>query len=129
MKYAVVISEIAASQIDEAYAWLVDQTIIHAPEWHKGLLKAIDSLEELPLRCPLVSSDEDPSQQARQLLYGNKRHAYRIIFDIIENTVIILQVIHSAGTAKLPLHIPISDLSKIASYATSGAASRIFCFP
>ena len=96
MKYNVQTSEIASEQIDEAYAWLAERTPLHAPAWHEGLLKAIESLEQNPLRCPVVPEEEDAIAEARQLLYGNKRHAYRIIFEVHGDTVTVLQVRHSA---------------------------------
>ena len=96
MIYQVQITQIASEQIDEAYAWLVERTPLHAPGWHEGLLKAIGSLEAFPIRCPLVPEEEDSTGGARQLLYGNKHHAYRIIFEVHKNIVTILQVRHAA---------------------------------
>jgi len=96
MKYTVVLTELAQEQIDDAYAWLVARTPMHAPEWHAGLMQAIASLEEFPLRCPIVREREGEELGIRHLLYGNTRHAYRIIFSIDGETVNILQVRHAA---------------------------------
>ncbi len=95
MKYHVRIAEVAAEQIDEAYAWLAERTV-HVTAWHEELLQAIASLEEYPLRCPLVPEAEDASGKVRQLLCGTKRHAYRIIFEVEDHQVTILQVRHGA---------------------------------
>jgi hypothetical protein len=100
MKYEVQTTELAQSMIDEAYAWLALETPLNAPIWHKGLLKAIASLELYPLRCPLVPEDEDDSGNVRHLLYGNKRHSYRIIFVVQDRTVSILQFLRAARRAR-----------------------------
>jgi len=95
MKYHVRIAEVASEQIEDAYAWLAERTI-HATAWHDGLVNAIDSLEKFPTRCPLVPEKEDASGNVRQLLFGTKRHSYRIIFEIQGDAVTILQVRHAA---------------------------------
>lgn len=95
MKYHVRISDLASEQIDEAHAWLAERTI-HAQAWHDALMKAIESLEERPLRCPLVPEKENNSGIVRQLLYGGKLHGYRVIFKVEGDEVTIVQVLHGA---------------------------------
>jgi len=95
MKYRVQISQLASEQIDEAYLWLAQQTE-KAWAWHEGLMDAIASLEENPLRCPHIPEDEDFLREARHLLYGGKRHAYRIIFEVAGDVVTIMQIRHGA---------------------------------
>ncbi len=96
MTYKVHIAEIASEQIGEAYDWLMERTPLHAPLWHDGLLKAIESLTENPLRWPPVPEKEDPSGKARQFFHGDKRHAYRIIFEVSGDIVTVVQVLHAA---------------------------------
>ena len=96
MTYTVVLTELAQEQIDEAYAWLVARTPMYAPEWHAGLLQAIASLEEFPLRCPIIPEPEGEQLGIQYLLCGSKRHAYRIIFSIDGATINVLQVRHAA---------------------------------
>ena len=71
-----------------------------ARQWYEGLLKAIESLSEMPKRCPLAREDRYFSQEIRQLLYGKNRNSYRILFTIIEDnkaaTVRILHIRHAA---------------------------------
>ncbi len=95
MKYHVRISETAADQIDDAYAWLAERTD-HAQEWHDHLLKAIASLEDMPFRCPRVPEKEDASGAVRHLIFGGKWHGYRVLFKVEGEDVIILQLRHGA---------------------------------
>lgn len=96
MKYTVIITEGALGEIDDAYLWLLQRTPLHAPRWHEELLEAINSLDENPLRFPLLAADQDPLQRSRQLLFGNKHHAYRVIFEVEGTNVFVYQLIHGA---------------------------------
>ena len=92
MKYSVIIAPQALAEIEKAYQWLLEQTPQHAPLWHNGLLDAICSLEDNPTRCPT----ESPVEDSRYLLYGDKHHAYRIIFSIRDREIWISHVWHAA---------------------------------
>jgi plasmid stabilization system protein ParE len=96
MNYSVEISPEAMLELDEAYQWLASQTPQHAPEWHDALLDAIISLESNPERYPVVQQDEESSEAFRQLLFGNKRHAYRILFVIRGQQVWVGHIRHAA---------------------------------
>jgi plasmid stabilization system protein ParE len=56
------------------------------------LERQIDSLERLPLRCPIIPESDELGVPYRHLIYGE----YRTIFRIVGNTVYILRVIHGA---------------------------------
>jgi plasmid stabilization system protein ParE len=96
MRHTVFITEPAQAELDAAYLWLVKQTPQHGPAWHDGLVDAIVSLEENPGRCPVVRGSGKDVETIRQLLYGNKQHAYRILFTIRGEKVIVLHVVHGA---------------------------------
>lgn len=64
------------------------------------MLDAIESLSEMPKRCPLAKENEYFSQEIRQLLYGQGRNAYRILFTIIEEQHLpIVRIIHIRHSA------------------------------
>ena len=52
----------------------------------------------MPERCPLARENDYFSQEIRQLLYGQKRNSYRILFTIVESeevsTIRILHIRH-----------------------------------
>ncbi len=52
----------------------------------------------MPKRCPLAKENEYFSQEIRQLLYGQRRNSYRILFTVLEEvfTVRILHIRHSS---------------------------------
>lgn len=104
MSYRIDISEAAEAEIDAAYLWISRRS----PEWagrrHAGLLRAIESLAEMPRRCPLARERGCFDQEVRQLLYGRGRNTYRILFAIDEGndgepTVRVLHVRHAAQRA------------------------------
>ena len=71
-----------------------------ASQWYSGLLQAIESLTQMPKRCPLARENEYFSQEIRQLLYGRGRSSYRLLFTILEgqnvSTVRILHIRHAS---------------------------------
>jgi plasmid stabilization system protein ParE len=96
MTYTVLITDPAKDELDAAYLWLVEQTPQQGPIWHNGLVDAILSLESSPSRCPIVPNSEAAGEVTRQLLYGNKQHAYRVLFTMRGDQVIVLHIIHAA---------------------------------
>lgn len=86
MKYQILISSVAEAETDQIFL-SISQRLSQgkAKEWYKGLLKAIQSLEEMPKRCALARENEKFSQEIRQLFYGKGRNTYRIIFTVLEN--------------------------------------------
>jgi len=85
----------AKRDLDTILAWLLSE---HAGDtglrWFQGLRESITSLSEFPRRCPLAPENEEFPFEVRQLLYGNRPHAYRILFTIENDTVTILHIRH-----------------------------------
>ncbi|MCC5605340.1 type II toxin-antitoxin system RelE/ParE family toxin [Nostoc sp. CHAB 5834] len=101
MKYRIEISSVAEFEADSAFLGLSQVTSpSRASQWYAKLLQAIDSLSQMPKRCPLAPENEYFSQEIRQLLYGRGRNSYRILFTILEgqevSTVRILHIRHVA---------------------------------
>ena len=95
MTYDVRVMPSAARELDEAYAWFAARTE-NAAKWYDGLLDAVLSLGESPLRYPLYSHREKGDETTRQLRYGDKRNAFHILFEVRGNTVIVLHIRHAA---------------------------------
>jgi plasmid stabilization system protein ParE len=68
--------------------------------WLEGLKDALDSLSQLPHRCPHAPESVVFPFEVRQLLYGRKSHQYRVLFTIDADTVIVLHIRHGR---RLPL--------------------------
>jgi plasmid stabilization system protein ParE len=98
MKYHVELTTTAKADIRDTTRWLRDQASTAAADrWLAGLLKATQTLEKQPLRCPLAAENDKFPQEIHELLFGRKRHGkYRIIFEIIDSTVYVLYIRHSA---------------------------------
>ncbi|HVX83272.1 MAG TPA: type II toxin-antitoxin system RelE/ParE family toxin [Phycisphaerae bacterium] len=96
MTYTLHITDPALADIDQAYSWIASQSPEQATSWYNGLVEAVNSLKRLPKRCPIAPESEELPFEARQYLYGDRRHAYRIIFTIHEQLVLVLHVRHAA---------------------------------
>jgi plasmid stabilization system protein ParE len=99
MTYRIEVSSVGEAEADKAFLWM-SQIISteKARQWYQGLLNAIESLSEMPNRCPLARENKSFSQEIRQLLYGRGRNSYRVLFVVLEeaSTVRILHIRHAA---------------------------------
>ena len=101
MKYRIEISSVAEAEADIAFLNLSQvASPARASQWYSGLLQAIESLSQMPKRCPIARENEYFSQEIRQLIYGKGRTSYRVLFTVLEaqevSTVRILHVRHAA---------------------------------
>ena len=94
MKYRVIIQPPAAADIDDAYRWIAEHAVGSAVKWFNGLEAAIQTLENLPHRCPLAEESRAFDAEIRQLVYGKRVGAYRILFTIVQDAIHILHVRH-----------------------------------
>ena len=94
MTYQIEITAGAHDDAETAYAWLAERSREQADRWYQGLFQQIDSLEKLPLRCPLASESDKLPEEVRVLLYGKGRQRYRILFTIRGDTVVVLYMRH-----------------------------------
>ena len=92
-KYQIIIQPEAQKAIEDAYFWFSNISHQKARTWLEGLYKSILSLEIMP---SLAFENEFFDQEIRQLIYGNGRNAYRIIFTIVDDNVQIIFVRHTA---------------------------------
>jgi plasmid stabilization system protein ParE len=94
VKYRVIIQPPAAAEMDDAYLWIAERAPDNATKWFNGLEAAIYSLEDFPERCPLAEESKAFDVEIRQLVYGKRVGAYRILFTIVGDAVHILHVRH-----------------------------------
>lgn len=75
-----------------------------AARWFNGLEEAVHALADYPERCPVAAEGRRMKRKIRHLLYGNKPHIYRVIYDIDERrkTVWILTIRHGARKQPKP---------------------------
>ena len=64
-------------------------------EWFDGLIDAIESLAEFPQRCAFAPDPVFRQRRIRQLLYGEGRGVYRILYQVKAESVEILTIRHA----------------------------------
>jgi plasmid stabilization system protein ParE len=92
VKYCVIIQPPAAAEMDEAYVGIAERAPESATKWFNGLEDAIYSLEDFPQRCPVAEESKAFDVEIRQLVYGKRVGAYRILFTIVGDAVHVLHV-------------------------------------
>jgi plasmid stabilization system protein ParE len=96
MTFRVRISDKAWSEIDQAYEWLAWRSPEAALRWKEKLLDAVDSLARFPERCPRAPESAAFGTKLRELRFGKRQGAFRVIFQIRGRTVNVLRVRHAA---------------------------------
>jgi plasmid stabilization system protein ParE len=88
MTYKIELAETAKADLREATRWIRDEkSPAVADKWLAGLLKAANTLQKQPLRCPLAAESDKFAEDIRLLLHGKRHKKYRIIFTIRGDTV------------------------------------------
>ncbi len=82
----------AERDVDEALSRLQPRFPVAAARWHAGLLEAVQSLEEQPERYGLAPEAEELGIELRQLLFGKRRHAYRVLYTVTGETINVLHI-------------------------------------
>lgn len=98
MAYKLVIFPQAESDIGEAVAYLSERAPEATQRWYTLVKSEIESLAEMPARCPLSSEATKLGVELRQLLYGKRPGIYRIVFRILQESreVHVIAVRHGA---------------------------------
>jgi len=108
-EYQVEVSEPAEAEIDNAYHYLLLCSPRAATNLRNGFAKAIQSLTQMPSRCPFAPENGRLDKPVRQLLHKNGSATYRILFIVIESIddnpslVRVIRVLHGA---QQPLNLP-----------------------
>ncbi len=89
MAYLVRISVRAELDLAAIYGQIDAEHSDAALKWFRNLQTAISTLQENPNRCPMTMGNG----KFRHLLYGDKRHTYRIIYHVLERQKKV-QVVH-----------------------------------
>jgi toxin ParE1/3/4 len=92
LAYEVLITPTALADAEEYVTFIrADRQQPQAADvWWNGLLEAIFSLENMPLRCPVVPEQKHFAQELRHLIY----FSHRIVFSITKKQVVVLRLHH-----------------------------------
>ena len=113
--YDIEISEPAEAEMDEIYYRLLLRSPQAATRLRSGLEEAIDSLSQMPGRCPFAPEDGMLDRPLRQLLYRHGSATYRILFIIInatEDDPGIVRITRVRHGAQQQLGLPVDDPDK-----------------
>ena len=94
MAFRVELSPRAFDDLDSIAAHIRERDAFEsAQEWFNGILKAIESLSDLPQRCPIAEESRELGREVRVLLHGRKNRAYKVFFAVQQKGRIV-QVFH-----------------------------------
>ena len=86
----------AEAELEAACQWISERASEAAVKWFSGILDAVITLETFPERCPLAPESKAFNREIRQLIHGNRQHAYRIFFCVAVDKVRVLHIRHGA---------------------------------
>ncbi len=92
MSYEVIIDSEAEADLKNAAGWMGQYSPEKATIWYFEMLSVIDSLQNMPFRCPLAPESTTLDTPIRHLIVGK----YRILFVVLDEKVFVLRVRHSA---------------------------------
>ena len=98
-KYRVEITKVAESDIRDIFRYIASDNESAAKRLITEIEEQIESLEQFPLRCPVIPESKELGREYRHIVYGN----YRTIFRIEGYRVIIMRVFHGARLLDLTL--------------------------
>jgi plasmid stabilization system protein ParE len=96
MEYRIKAARRAVVDADEAFDWIARRAPRTAARWYAKLFAAIDTLETNPARCSVASESDACPEEVRQLLFGKRRNAFRILFVIRGDMVLVLRIVRGA---------------------------------
>ena len=82
MTYHVDLSTRAVRDLEQLYIAKNAAESAAAAKWFNGLEEAVMSLSSHPYRCPVAPESRKLRRKLWHLLYGKKRHVYRVIFEV-----------------------------------------------
>ncbi|MFK7735140.1 MAG: type II toxin-antitoxin system RelE/ParE family toxin [Pirellulaceae bacterium] len=97
--YEIELTPLAEGDIQAAVDWWKEHhSPVEAEVWYVGILAAIQSLAQMPMRCRVVSVSAF-DVPVRQLLYGvSSKPTHRVLFAVNEatETVTVYRVLHTS---------------------------------
>ena len=96
-RYGVILTPEAETRIVAAFRYILERSPLKAEKWLRALYKKIDSLEQMPERCPLARENEYFEETLRHLIFKSHRIIFRI--DETKRLVQVLYVRHAKQQA------------------------------
>lgn len=98
MAYRIIIHPRAEADLATALAYLSERAPEAAVNWYRRVIAEMESLAEMPSRCPIAPETSKLGVELRHLVHGNRPGIYRIVFRVVEeqSEVHVLTVRHGA---------------------------------
>jgi ParE toxin of type II toxin-antitoxin system, parDE len=90
--YRVVVQRLAKEDLQAAYERAADRAPFTAARWLDRFQQSLQTLEQLPNRCPLAREHGKVDADVRELLFGKRPYVFRVVFAIDGDTVRVLRI-------------------------------------
>ncbi len=96
-KYQVNLTQQAQKDLEQIFYYIADDSIKNATNFIFQLEDKVYSLEDFPERNPFIPENEFFGTDYRHLIYKK----YRVVYRIVEKSVFVLRIFHSAKLLNL----------------------------
>ena len=96
MNYLIAFSARSERDPDSLVGWMAEVAPHALGPWYTRLMAAIKSLDRLPLHCSRIPETDTLGLEVRELIFGRKHGALRIIFRLESQTVEILRIVNAS---------------------------------
>jgi plasmid stabilization system protein ParE len=109
MSFTVSLTDPAEAEVDTIVVWMTGRSPERGKRWYEGFRRAVDSLEEMPTRCPVAAETEYFGVTVRQLRYLDHRIPFRILDSDGDGTDDSVEVLHVLHLSRGPLYPLVDD--------------------
>jgi plasmid stabilization system protein ParE len=92
MTYRVVVTAAAKQDLRNAYLWAAERAPHTAALWLQRFETELRKLADFPERCQLAHENAYVEAEIRQLIFGRRQGAYRVLFTIVGDEVQVLHI-------------------------------------
>jgi plasmid stabilization system protein ParE len=96
MTYRVFVTAAAKENLRQAYFWAAQFAPQTAAAWLARFQDELQTLAHFPQQCALAPENALVESEIRQLIFGRRRGAFRVLFTILADEVRVLHVRRAA---------------------------------
>jgi plasmid stabilization system protein ParE len=92
MKLQVVVTARAKQNLRDAYSWAAERAPLTAALWLQRFERELETLGDSPDRFQLAHENAFVEPEIRQMIFGRRQGAYRVLFTVLGNQVQVLHI-------------------------------------
>lgn len=92
MTYRVVVTAAAKQDLRHAFVWAAERAPQTAALWLRRFEAELQALADFPERCQLAHENSLVESEIRELIFGRRQGAYRVLFTIVGDEVQVLHI-------------------------------------